>query len=218
MNKLNFKGYYKRNLPHIQIEGCIYAISFRLAFSLPKPILDKLKNDKKLYEENCKKLEGEQLKLYKDENSKKYYEDFDSFLGKYKNSANWLLTNEVAKVVAESLHFWHNKRYDLYCYCIMPNHVHLIIKPYRKNEDYYYSLSEILFSIKRYTVKKCNKILKREGQFWQHEYYDHVIRDIKDFNYQILYTLENPVKANLISKWDEWEYSFLNKDLCSATC
>ncbi len=217
MNNLDYKGYYKRNLPHIQSEGNIYAISFRLAFSLPVIILEKLKSDKKSFGENCLEMKGEKLRLFKLEFSKKYYESFDNLLGKYNDSPTWLLSDKVTEIIVDSLHYWSDKRYDLYCYCIMPNHVHLLIKPYRKNENNYYSLSEILFSIKRFTAGKCNELLKRKGPFWQHEHYDHVIRDIKDFNYQLLYVLENPVKVNLVSEWNEWKYTYLNEDLRKLT-
>jgi len=42
MDNLKFKKYYTRNLPHFQPEGAIFAVTFRLAFSLPHKIKGKL--------------------------------------------------------------------------------------------------------------------------------------------------------------------------------
>jgi putative transposase len=41
-NSLSFRGFYRRRLPHIQIAGATYFITFRLANSLPIEALEKL--------------------------------------------------------------------------------------------------------------------------------------------------------------------------------
>lgn len=45
-NKLAFREYYKRRLPHIQIAGATYFITFRLVNSLPIEALNKLAVEK----------------------------------------------------------------------------------------------------------------------------------------------------------------------------
>ena len=72
----------------------------------------------------------------------------------------------------------------------MPNHVHVVVRPIRG-----YELPGILHSWKSFTAKQANKILNRGGQFWQHEYYDHLIRDENDFRYALEYVLSNPEHA-----------------------
>ena len=211
MNKLKFKSYYKRTLPHFQMNDGIYAITFRLAFSLPKGIVVKMKSEKKQYDEEVKKLNGEKLKSYRHEFDKKYYDDFDNFIGKYNMSYDWLKQKECGEIIFDSILHWDEKRYKLYCFCIMSNHVHLLIKPLYDSDEICYSLSKILFSIKRYTAGKCNKVLGKKGQFWQHESYDHRIRNENDFYYQMNYILQNPVKAKLIKNWEDWPFVYLNQ-------
>lgn len=46
MSQFSYKNYYRRNLPHIQPEGATLFISFRLANSLPKEIIEKLRIEK----------------------------------------------------------------------------------------------------------------------------------------------------------------------------
>ena len=67
-------------------------------------------------------------------------------------------------------------------------------------------------SLKRQTARKSNIVLGREGTFWQDESYDHVIRDNGEFERIVNYVLENPVKAGLASKWEDWPWTFCKSD------
>jgi hypothetical protein len=75
------------------------------------------------------------------------------------------------------------------------------------------ALSLILFSIKRYTAREANKILGRKGAFWQHESYDHVVRDGNELSRIIRYVKENPVKAGLVNDWKDWKWSYVRKEV-----
>jgi hypothetical protein len=65
---------------------------------------------------------------------------------------------------------------------------------------------------KSYTAVKANRILKRKGQFWHHESYDHYIRNEDELYKIINYILNNPVKAGLIGDYREWPYKWLNEE------
>jgi len=103
----------------------------------------------------------------------------------------------VAEVVAGSLKHFDGERYRLVAWCLMPNHVHAVVQPLAGNE-----LPEILHSWKSFSSKEANRLLGRSGQFWQPEYYDHLIRDEQDFGRQVEYVLTNPQRAGLENwKW-----------------
>ena len=74
----------------------------------------------------------------------------------------------------------------------MPNHVHVVVRP-RAGHD----LPSIVHSWKRHVANEANRVLGREGSFWQTEYYDHLIRDNDDLSGQIEYVWNNPEKAGL---------------------
>ena len=76
-----------------------------------------------------------------------------------------------------------------------------------------YIVSKILQDLKKYTSGKCNKLLNRSGAFWQHESYDHVVRDNKELMRIVNYVLNNPVKAGLCEKWEDWKWSYCNFEL-----
>ena len=110
----------------------------------------------------------------------------------------WMKQPEIAEIVANSIQHFDGERYDLAAWCVMPNHVHLIIKPIGD-----YQLSEILQSIKSFSAKEANKHLGRTGAFWQQDSYDHLIRDDDDFWNQFHYIKNNPTKAGLLN-W-QWQ-------------
>jgi REP element-mobilizing transposase RayT len=56
----------------------------------------------------------------------------------------------------------------------------------------------------------CNRFLNRRGAFWQHESYDHVVRNEKEFTRIVAYIANNPVKAGLIEDWQAWPYTYIN--------
>jgi len=210
MSKLEYKEFYRNNLPHYQPEGAIFAVSFRLAFNLPRSIIESLKVDKSEYERISSSLNSSEKDRYDLEFKRKYFNNFDNFLDKYHDSPDWLKNKETADCVQVSLIFLNQKKYMVHCYTIMPNHVHLIIEPVKK-DNRYYAISEILQSLKGYTARECNKILNREGQFWQHGHYDHMIRDADDYNYQVEYVKNNPVKAGFVKTWEEWRYTYVRQ-------
>jgi hypothetical protein len=68
-----------------------------------------------------------------------------------------------------------------------------------------HALPSVLHSWKSFTAKAANRLLGRTGDFWQTEYYDHLIRDEADYAHALHYLLENPVVAGL-SDWP-WVWS-----------
>ena len=95
----------------------------------------------------------------------------------------------------------------------MPNHVHLVFMPLEKAEGVFYSLAEILQSLKRYTARQSNLILGRLGAFWQDESYDHIVRDEAELERIVRYVLNNPVKAGLVDDWTQWKWSYCKYDM-----
>jgi REP element-mobilizing transposase RayT len=214
MSNLTYKLYYRRNLPHFQLGEAIIAVAFNLAFSLPQRVISDIKAAKNDYERIAGTLHGTELVNYRKEMHKRCFDDFDTFIGTYNHSEKWLMNEQAANIVAETINHWNTKRYDLLAYCIMPNHVHIMISPLKREDNSFYTLSDILHTIKRYTARKCNQVLQQGGRFWHHESYDHAVRDEEDFYYQLCYILENPVKAKLVKRWDEWKFTYLKEGIC----
>lgn len=211
--RLEYKFYYRRNLPHYQPEEGMFFVTYRLNIILPPKFKQKIIDKHKKYELKIKNLSKKQKEIEKLKFEKIKFDLIDEYLGLCKTGSKWLANKEVVDIIMNSLFLINEKKYKLYCFCIMPNHSHVLIQPLKKEGGDYYSLSEILRSHKGITANQANKILRRKGKFWHHESYDHCIRDEKEFWNVIRYILNNPVKANLVKDYKDWHYTWIDKEL-----
>ncbi len=203
MKNLSYREYYRRNLPHFQPRGGTFLVTFRLAGSLPAEVIERLKAKSEEVEKRLSKLSdvNEQSRL-RDMEQRKLFGEWDEALHSMGHGPFYLGENRVAEIVANSVRYHDGEWFDVIAFCIMPNHVHLVITPYEKSEETDYSLSKIMHNIKRNSAKQANKFLDRSGIFWQHENYDHYVRDEGELERIIKYVLNNPVKAGLVDDWE----------------
>jgi REP element-mobilizing transposase RayT len=90
----------------------------------------------------------------------------------------------------------------------MPDHVHLILAPLVDETTHaIFPLHSITRSIKGYSARQINKSLRRKGQVWQDESFDHFIRN-GDFEAKLQYLLHNPVKHGLARTWQEYRWCY----------
>lgn len=83
----------------------------------------------------------------------------------------------------------------------MANHVHVLLLPQ-------IAPSQLLKSLKGYTAREANRLLGRTGApFWQRESYDHWVRDPAEWTRIAAYIEDNPVKAGLVSRAEEYRWS-----------
>ena len=87
-------------------------------------------------------------------------------------------------------------------FCIMPSHIHLLIKP--NNET---CLSKIMQWIKTHSAKRLNFVHGSTGHLWEHRYFARVIKDNHEYNQVMNYIDQNPVAAGLAANPAEWKAS-----------
>jgi type I restriction enzyme R subunit/putative DNA methylase len=112
----------------------------------------------------------------------------------------------MAMVTQETLLKFDGERYRLLAWCIMPNHVHVLIEPMT-------GLGKIVQSWKSYTGRWALKHNAELGlgvpgtALWMREYWDRFIRDQKHFDAVVAYIHNNPVKAGLCETAAQWRWS-----------
>ncbi len=193
------KGAY---LPHWTQAGSTYAVTFRLADSLPAEVLERWHSQRDRFVQQAGTQGREPTPKEQRELTRLYCDHVESFLNAGHGRC-YLRDPRIAELVQNALKHFDGKRYDLIVWVIMPNHVHAVIRP-RPGEE----LPTILHSWKSYTANKANKLLGRNESFWQDEYYDHIIREEEDFNHQVDYILNNPAKAGL----ENWAWVGVSPD------
>jgi len=212
MDRLEYRLFYNRNLPHYQPPGAALFITFRLADSLPQSTLHQLRRERLMLEEKCKGRTGpttDQMEV--DRIQRCIFGKWDTYLAKAEVGPQWLCDDKVASIVAESIQFGAAKFFDLDAYCIMPNHVHLVCTPRQESDGGYPSIAAFMHTIKRHSASQANRVLNRHGAFWQHESYDRVIRSGKEMERVIRYVLRNPVSAGLVQAWEDWAWTYLGE-------
>ncbi len=215
------KTHYLANaLPHILPIGATFFVTFRLHDSLPKNMLDTFKErrDKRISELKQKQPEGfaDLIRI----EQKKYFKLFDEALEKVNHGPTWLKQPAIATEIIKQIEKYDGKWYDLLAYCVMSNHVHIIIDTrtqlatspveYEISLANYIQVDKIMKRIKGASARYSNLTLNRTGQpFWQRDYFDYFPRNQKELGRIINYVLNNPVKAGIVENWQDYPFTYL---------
>jgi REP element-mobilizing transposase RayT len=186
--ELRAAGWHSRGyLPHFDGIVIPQSISLHLADAVPRKVIEVWKRE--LDARNSmqdKALLQRRIEKYADQG---YGEAF------FKD-------DRLAEMVQETLLKDDGKKYRTSAWVVMPNRVHLLLT--RVNEC---TLSDIMQAFKSITSHKANKTLQRNGQFWMPEYFDRYIRNATHYNKTVEYIENNPVKARLCARPEEYRFS-----------
>jgi REP element-mobilizing transposase RayT len=205
--------FYNQKLPHFQLPEATYFVTYRLTGSMPVSMTRLLQEEFIAKELQLQKKSLSSKDFYKEKQDLQfeYFQNTDQYLDKSLNEPYWLKQENVSQIVSDSLLHLSKTKVELWSYCIMPNHVHAVFNLREKDHN----LFKVLQQHKSYTATQANKILKREGQFWERESYDHIIRPGM-FEFIVAYVINNPVKAGFINKWPDWKWTYVNPLIIEA--
>jgi putative transposase len=209
---------HRRTLPHWYVPGAAHFITYRLYGSLPVAVIRELKKRKEHLLAKPSAMPPVDYHTYV---NKLMFAAYDQSLDQAPGE-HWLRDSRVASMVRGNLYHHDGSKYYLHAFCIMPNHVHVLLTPnpdevsnstsdddtdLGERPDARSPLSKIMHSLKSYTANQANKFLRRSGAFWQAESYDHWVRDDNEMERILNYIRANPVKAGLVSKHEDWFWS-----------
>jgi len=197
VSKNSSKEWYSRGyLPHRNRIGLLQSVTYSLADSLPQTVLNQIEEEIQYEKEFKKSLQPDEAKR------RKMIENYlDSGFG-----CCALQNVQMATLVEETFLKFDGRKYILIAWCIMPNHVHVLIEPRIK-------LSKIVQSWKSYTGRWAVAHNAELGlgvpgkKFWMREYWDRFIRDEKHLHAVVAYIHNNPVKAKLCPSPEDWPWS-----------
>lgn len=120
------------------------------------------------------------------------------------------LTPVERQIMLDACLFWRQRRCIVEAVVVMPDHVHVLARPLPKPGEAggrkYYSLSQILHSVKSYTANEINRRRGDSGPLWVEERFDRIVRDEAEFLEKLRYMANNPVKAGLCRNEQEYEF------------
>ena len=109
-------------------------------------------------------------------------------------------------IVLDVLHQSRQRLGFLLCgYVLMPDHFHALIWP-----PFPLTISRVLQDVKSVSSRKLNRLRKRRGALWQHQFWDRFVRHAKEFSERLEYMHYNPVRKGLVQKPEQWRWSSYN--------
>ena len=180
-------AFYRRNLPHWHPENRCIFLTWRLHGSLPVGFIRGLRLKARLEP-------TEEFRLA------------EKLLDRPAQGPLWLKNPNVAGAIVDVLlhSAFELHRYDLHSYAVMANHIHALLTPFAH-------MRAVTQELKGASARCSNAILHRTGKFWQSESFDHWVRNEGQFERIKKYIENNPVKARLCAKPEDWPWSSASK-------
>jgi REP element-mobilizing transposase RayT len=182
------KVHHRGHLPHWRVDNGLYSITYRLADSLPQAAMERLREIER------SRRPANAVEAFDIRRTLERHIDDELHLGR---GSCALKSQRIAEEVIATWRLFDRKRYELFAWCVMPNHVHVVLRLFRGDD-----LDRVLHSWKSYTANFANRLLGRTGAFWQREYFDRLIRSDADLEDTIEYVVRNPERAGLTN----WPY------------
>ncbi len=188
------RGYH----PHMESPRLIQHVTFHLADSLPRQVVEKMAAELKSVPPSLRDTEKEKrIAVYLDAG----------------RGSCVLQIPELAELVRQTLLHFQGERYQLFAWCVMPNHVHVL---FQAKEGW--TMSSIVTSWKKFTGRRISAYVKERANgcaglqsggntIWHRDYFDRYIRDNGHFTTVVDYIHNNPVKAGLVKKAEDWRWS-----------
>jgi arylsulfatase A len=181
-------GWHSRGyLPHFDGGAISQFLTFRTAGSLPRSVIDAWRAELR-----CSPATEAALEVYR---------RAEAYLDEGHGPCP-LVEPRLAGLVEDALLHFDGERYRLHAWVVMPNHVHMLVPPCET-----WRLAELAKSWKSWTARRANALLNQHVAFWQREYFDRYIRNGKHFRAVVSYIEQNPVKAGLCARPEDWVFA-----------
>jgi putative transposase len=187
-------------LPHFDGREVIQHVTFHPADSLPREVLERV-------EEEIRILPADKQET---ERRKRVEDWIDAGHG-----SCVLREPAVAAMVQSAFLHFDGLRYRLLAWVVMPNHVHVLFQSLGD-----WTVAKIVASWKKFTARAiCDfrragapgnanlPIGRNPTPVWHREYWDRFIRNDRHFQQAVEYIHQNPVKAGLVERPEDWQWS-----------
>jgi len=179
---------YRRRLPHLTQPGAIYFVTFRLADSVPSEVAAQWNDEKTCWI-------AMHPPPWAAEIEREYHRRFTMRMERWLDAGHGpcvLCHSDLRAEVVRSLQHDDGVSFELGDWVIMPNHVHLLLKPLIE-----VPISKLLGPVKGASARRINEQLGSGGPLWMDESFDHIVRGMDSLRKFQKYIAENPAKAGL---------------------
>lgn len=111
-------------------------------------------------------------------------------------------TERMARLFIDTIYLYrHEHKFLVHRFVVMRDHFHLLFSPLEGE------LSRAVQFIKGGFSYRAKKELGMNKEIWQRGYVDHRIRDANDYHRHIEYIDQNPVRARIVVRPEDYPYS-----------
>ncbi|MHC5023039.1 MAG: REP-associated tyrosine transposase [Planctomycetota bacterium] len=121
------------------------------------------------------------------------------------------LSETERDIVLGALTHWEGERCQLYAACVMPDHVHCLLRPLGDER-----LEKLVGGIKKFTAREISQARGSSGPLWQDERFDHIVRDEMWFTEFVFYIVRNAVEAGLVARPSEYAWCVVHEDILTG--
>lgn len=207
----------RRHLPHWDVSGMPIFLTACLHGSLPSMHGNRIDRYRRELHalarpEHIEPAEWERRK------NKLLFAFVDELLDNH-SPVSHLSDERQARIVQEAFLHFAGERYALLAFVVMPSHHHWLFRPDERWSRAVVDRARrpgaagcsprviISHSVQSYTATMCNRVRGGSGVYWQGETYDHWARDEVELHRIIRYIENNPVKAGLAQRPEDWAWS-----------
>jgi RecG-like helicase/REP element-mobilizing transposase RayT len=127
------------------------------------------------------------------------------------------LSPAARTIILNAWRHFHDRRYELFALCVMPDHVHALFQPSPKANDasaepIFWSLTELMRSLKSFTAREINKMEGTQGPIWEKETFDRFIRSDSDLQEKFSYIVRNPWEAGVARQDEDYPWVWTAED------
>ena len=133
----------------------------------------------------------------------------------FRTSSRFALSPEARRLVLQHCFHDNGKTIHLHAVVIMPDHVHLLLLLLRDENDRPFAMVDILQCLKSTTAHRINRLLRTSGPVWEEESFDHVLRSDESLREKCEYIRQNPVKAGLVARPEDYRWLWIEPELSS---
>jgi REP element-mobilizing transposase RayT len=178
----------QNRLPHWQQIGATCFVTWRLADSLPKDVLDSHFEDRKAWLA-CHPEPWDEAT--ESDYHRRFTARIDEWLDQGEGSC-LIRQPQLADLARQTLLHFDGERFMMVSFVIMPNHIHVLF-----TLNAAWTLEQVVHSWKRHSSREINRAIGESGPLWQKDYFDRLVRDSSHFSNCVRYIRRNPTKARL---------------------
>ena len=210
--------YIRNGQPHIQPVGATYSVTILVHDAIPAPLLEAARQQR---EEELSRIISEPSDKEASRRANchaRYFDKIEQLLHAKTEQSHPFRDSQVATMALDYIRELDGRLFHLNAACVMSNHIHFLVDlsvqvpaewDGMSELENYVPLASVVGRIKGGISRQYHKYVGDNRPLWARGYYDRCIRSLQHYHNEQNYIINNPVKAGIVSCWQDYAFSYL---------